>query len=150
MATGWLRPAAGVVGLWLLAALMWTPTVASTQLRALLSRWPTDRLWLNYPLLVGLGVAGEAAVFLLPVAVTGSLGGVALVQWTLAVAVGYPLVVAVVVAVLGPQVADWSPAATDGIDGRVVVVLTAICYGVTTAVVAGLVFLGLMASSFPG
>ena len=133
MATGWLGPAAGIGGLWLFAALMLTPTVASTQLRALLSRWPIDRLWLNYPLLVGL-------------AVTGSLGGVVLVQWTLAVAVGYPLVVAV----LGPQVADWSPAATDGIDGRVVVVLTAICYGATTAVVAGLVFLGLMASSFPG
>jgi len=150
MATGWFGPAVGVVGLWLFAALMWSPVVGSAQLRPLLARWPTGRLWLNYPLLVALGVAGEAAVFLVPVAVGGSLGGVALVQWTLAVAVGYPLVVAVVVATVAPRVADWSPAATSGIDGRIVVGLTAVLYGVATAAVAGLVFLGLMAYYFPG
>lgn len=150
MAKGWLGPLAAALGLWLLAAVMWLPVIKTTQLRRRVARWPTTRLPVNYLLLVGLGALGESAVFLAPAVIIGNLGGTALVQWTLGVAVGYPLSIAGLLAIAGPVVTDWTPAEEAGVDGRVVLLLTGLAYGLATAALAGVVFVVLLFLYFPG
>lgn len=150
MAKGWLGPLAGAFGLWLLAAVMWLPIIKATQLRRRVARWPTARLAVNYLLLVGLGVVGETAVFLAPAIITGNLGGTALVQWALGVAVGYPLGLVGILAVAGPVVTDWEPATEAGLDGRLVLLITGLAYGLATAALAGFVFVVLLFLYFPG
>ncbi|MFA9517772.1 hypothetical protein ACERIT_11230 [Halopenitus sp. H-Gu1] len=149
MPSGWIGPIAAVVFVWMLTGVACLPVLASGSLRAAIGKWPTDRYAMNYGILLAVVVVGHAVVFLGGVVLRGGIGGRSLVRWTLLVAVGYPIVVWAVLAVVLPATDRWDPSA-GGLDGRIVLGLAAIWYAIVLAIAAAATFFLLFVLYFPG
>lgn len=147
--SGWTGPAVAVVFVWLLTGAACLPVLAAGSVRAALDEWPTDRYAVNYGIVMAAVVLGHATVFLGGVVLRGGIGGGSLVRWTFLVAIGYPILVWAVLAVVLPATGRWDPAG-DGLDGRIVLALAAIWYAIVLAVAAGITFFLLFVLYFPG
>lgn len=131
--------------LWAVVVVGWAPMLFSDRIRTLCSRWPTGRLAVDYPLLVGVVVAGHVAAFL-AVGIQIPAGSPMLPAWAFASALLVPAVAWVIVAVGLPATHDvdlpdgvWLPLAVGAVWYAVVV-------GVAFAVIALVMF----ALFFPG
>lgn len=149
MAAGWGGPLAGVVVLWVLVTLACAPLLAVSRIREPLSSWPTENLVRNFLVLTALIVIGHGALFLSRVVVTGSLGGSKLVQWTIGVAFGYPLVLWLLVGAAAMATGRWRPG-TEAFGHWLWLGLAALWYAIVAAVAAAVVFLVLFVAYFPG
>ncbi|MFC6614013.1 hypothetical protein ACFQAS_03415 [Halopenitus salinus] len=145
----WTGPIVAVVFVWLLTGAACLPVLAAASVRDAIGEWPTDRYVLNYVILMAAVVVGQTAVFLGAVVVRGGIGGRSLFRWTFLVAVGYPAVVWVILAVVLPAIGRFDPS-SDGLDGRIVLALAAIWYAVVVAVAAAITFFLLFVFYFPG
>lgn len=149
MRSGWGPLVTGVAVLWVIVAAAWAPLLRSPRLRSLFASWPTDRLGPNYLLLSAAVVAGQATAYLARVVVSGTLGGVELVRWTLGVAAGYPAGLWLLVVAVTAATGRWEPP-----DERrrrwLALGLGALWYAVVVVVAALLVFFGLFVMFFPG
>lgn len=149
MAAEWGGPLAAVVVLWILVTVACAPLLAISGIRDPLSRWPTENLVRNYLIITALTVIGHGALFLSRIVVTGGLGGSKLVQWTIGVALGYPLFLWLLVGAAAMATGRWGPG-TESFRYWLWLGLAAVWYAVVTAVAAGVVFLVLFVAYFPG
>ncbi len=131
--------------LWGVVAVGWAPMLVSERLRDLCGRWPTGRVALNYPLFVTL-VVGTHVVMFLAVGIQFPAGSPLLPAW----AFGSTFLVVVVswllVAVVLPATRDMSLPS----NGRLVLAVGAIWYGVLVSIVFAVLALVLFALYFPG
>ncbi len=131
--------------LWAVVAVGWAPMLASESLRDLCGRWPTGRVVLNYPLLVGVVVIIHVVIFL-AVGIQFPAGSPLLPAW----AFGSTLLVVVVgwliVAVVLPATREMSLPS----NGRLLLAVGAVWYGVLVSIVFVVLALVLFALFFPG
>lgn len=141
--------AAVAVALWLVVAPAWAPLLYADRVRALFADWPTGSLLANYAAVSFLFAVAHVLTFFGVVAARGRLGGVALVQWAVVVAVAFPLAGWILASVGLPHTGRWDPAG-GGVDGRVVLGVGAAWYALVAGVAVGFVFLVAMFWFFPG
>lgn len=149
MASGWVGPLAAVVVLWVFVVLACVPLLAIGHLRDLLSDWPTASLVPNYLLVTGAVVLGHSVVFLSGIVITGGFGGGQLIRWTIGIALGYPLLLLVLVPLGATATGQWEPI-QDNLERWGWLALAAVWYAIVTAVSAGFVFFVLFVAFFPG
>lgn len=131
--------------LWAVVAVGWVPMLVSESLRDLCGRWPTGRVVLNYPLLVGVVVIIHVVIFLAG-GVQVPAGSPLLPAW----AFGSTLLVVVVawltVAVVLPVTRGMSLPP----NGRLLLAVGAVWYAVLVSIVFVVLALVLFALFFPG
>ena len=145
----WLWPVGSVLCLWVLAGLTCLPALATRQVRDRIERWPTSRLGLNYVGLVGLLVVIQIGLYLGRAFVEGPISGQPLLRWTALMAVGYPICVWALIALVGSATGRWDRS-EPGVDGRLVLGGIALLYAVATGGLAALVVFLLFVAYFPG
>jgi hypothetical protein len=130
--------------LWIVVAIGWAPMLLSKRLRDLCGRWPTDRVVLNYPLLVTV-VVGTHVVTFIAVGVQLPSGGPYLL-WAFASTVLVAGLIWLVVAVVLPTTRNIQISR----EGRLLLAAGAVWYGVLVSVVFGVLALVVFALAFPG
>lgn len=149
MATGWTGPLVAAIALWAIVGVACLPLLKSARIRALFERWPTERLGVNYLVLSGLAVIGHAATFLGGVVVTGGFRGTALVRWTIAAAVGYPIALGGITGAVATSTGRW-PAAAGHRGSWFALGLAVLWYTIVVVVAAMIAFFVLFVLYFPG
>jgi hypothetical protein len=149
MAAGYSEPVIAAVALWIVVGLGCLPLLGSSRIRAAFEPWPTGRVGVNYLVITGLLVLGQAVVFFGGVVVTGGFRGTDLVRWAVLVAGAYAPAVWLLLGV-GSRASGYGPGL--GEDGYqwVALGLGALWYGVVTVVATAVVFFVLFALFFPG
>lgn len=131
--------------LWIVVTVGWAPMLLSERLRDLCSRWPTDRVVLNYPVFVTI-VVGTHVVTFLAVGIQFPAGSPLLPLWAfgstlLIVVVGWLVVGVVLPATRDIRLPD---------KGRLLLAVGAAWYGVLVSTVFAVLALVLFALFFPG
>lgn len=131
--------------LWVVVAVCWSPLLLSERVRALFGRWPTGRLFVDYPLLVA-GVVGVHVAVFFAGAVPQPPGSIFVLQWAFGSTVLVPLAGWLAVVVGLPRVTEadlpegvWLPLGVG-----------AIWYVVVVSVAFALLALLLFVLFFPG
>lgn len=149
MVAGYSEPAIAAVALWIVVGLGCLPLLGSSRIRAAFEPWPTDRLGVNYLVITGLLVLGQALVFFGGVVVTGGFRGRALVRWAVLVAGGYAPAVWLLLGLVAKATGVGPSRDADGYQWAALG-LGALWYGVVTVVATAVVFIVLFALYFPG
>ncbi|MFB6360841.1 MAG: hypothetical protein ABEH59_05910 [Halobacteriales archaeon] len=149
MAAGYTEPVIAAAGLWIVVGLGCLPLLGSSRIRTTFEPWPTDRVGVNYLVITGLLVLGQALVFLGGVIVTGGFSGMALIRWAVLVASGYAPAVWLLLGLVTRATGVGPSRDEDGYQW-VALGLGALWYGVVTVVATAVVFLILFALFFPG
>lgn len=131
--------------LWAVVAVGWAPMLLSTRLRDLCGRWPTERVALNYPLLIT-SVVGIHVVIFLAVGVQLPAGSPLLPAWAFGSTLLVVVVSWLVLAVILPATRDINLPA----NSRLPLAVGAIWYGVLVSIVFAVLALVLFAMFFPG
>ena len=125
------------------------PILAAARGRALFEAWPSRSVAANYAL-VSLGVAvAHVLTFLGVVAALDGLEDMAAVWWAVRVNFGFPLLASATAAVTLPRTGRWTPTGS-GLDGRLVLALGALWYGVASTAAIALVLFVLTFWFYPG
>lgn len=149
MAGGLSEPVIAAVALWIIVGLGCLPLLGSVRIRAAFEDWPTDRVGVNYLVITGLLVLGQALVFFGGVVVTGGFKGTALVRWAVLVAGAYAPAVWLLLG-LAASATGFGPSRGDDGYQWAALGLGALWYGVVTVVATAVVFFVLFALFFPG
>lgn len=131
--------------LWVVVTVGWAPMLLSERLRELSGRWPTRQVILNYPLFVTFVVATHVAIFL-TVGIQLPAGSPLLPAWAFGSIVLVVVVSWLILAVVLPATSDMSLPS----NGRVLLAVGAIWYGVLVSIVFAVLALLLFALFFPG
>lgn len=131
--------------LWVVVTVGWAPMLLSERLRELSGRWPTRQVILNYPLFVTFVVATHVAIFL-TVGIQLPAGSPLLPAWAFGSTVLVVVVSWLILAVVLPATSDMSLPS----NGRVLLAVGAIWYGVLVSIVFAVLALLLFALFFPG
>lgn len=149
MAAGWATPLIAVICFWVVIVIACLPLLGVTRIRSLFVGWPTERVSLNYLVLSGVVVLGHAGLFFAGIIITGGFSGRAVVQYTIAVAGGYPLVLWLLIGSAATAAGHWTPV-HEAVDRWITVGVIALTYAIVTVVAAALVFFILFVLYFPG
>jgi hypothetical protein len=135
------------LAVWLIVAPAWAPLLSADRVRALFEG-PSRSLAVNYAVASFLLVLAHVLVFLGGLVVCGRLDGLAVVRWTVGVAVAVPLLAGAVAAVGLPRLGRWDPTA-GGVDGRVMLGLGALWYAMVAGGAVSVLFVLVFAFHVP-
>lgn len=131
--------------LWVVVTVGWAPMLLSERLRDLCSRWPTNRVVLNYPLFVTVAI-GTHIVLFLAVGIQLPAGSPLLPAWAFGSTLFVVIIGWLVVAVVLPVTCDMCLPE----NGRLLLAGGAVWYGVLVSFVFAVLALVLFALFFPG
>lgn len=136
------------VGLWAATTVLCAPVLLSSSVRRLLDSGPADRLAANY--LGGVGLFAFVHVALVFAgALVNTVVRVTIGWWFLGATLALLGVGWAVVSFVGPQ-RDWWRPAESRIDGRIVLGVVAVWYGVWTVALAALFAFAWFLAYYPG